>query len=125
MVRHLILFLVAASAVPAQVPAQGSIVKSKSNITNNIVAEADGRLKCVTPDGKACSAQDVQELMVAINNSHSNIKNLALAAPDGTIRCQTADGKPCTAAQVPELNQKIRATYDVKQAKGARVAGDR
>jgi len=124
MLRYLTLFAVAVT-VYAQVPAQGNIVRSKSNITNNIVADADGRLICMDTSGRACSAQDVHELMAAINNSHSNIKNMTLAAPDGTIRCQTTDGKPCTAAHVPELNQKIRASYDVKQAKGARVAADK
>lgn len=124
MFRHLTLLVLAAAAVSAQVPAQGTIVRSKSNITNNIVAEADGRLMCKSPAGKACSAEDVQELMAIINNSHSNIKNLALAAPDGTLRCQTADGKPCTVTHVPELNTAIRATYDLKQGKGARVSGN-
>lgn len=122
MIRQFTL-LVALSAVTvcAQVPAQRAVVKSKSNISNNIVAEADGRLRCLDPDGKACSTQDLQELMAAINNSHSNIKNLTLAAPDGTIRCQTADGKPCTAAHVTELNAAIRRTYDLKQSKAGRV----
>ena len=120
MVHQVTLLVVAAVALSAQVPAQGTIVKSKSNITNNIVAEPDGRLKCLTPEGKACSAQDIQQLMAAINNSHSNIKNLALAAPDGTLRCQTADGKPCGAAHVSELNAMIVNGYDVKKAKGTR-----
>jgi hypothetical protein len=123
MIRQFTLLVaLAAVTVCAQVPAQRGVVKSKSNITNNIVAESDGRLRCLNPDGKACSTQDVQELMAAINNSHSNIKNLALTAPDGTIRCQTADGKACTAAHVTELNATIRHNYDLKQSKGGRVA---
>jgi hypothetical protein len=121
MIRLTLLVVLATVTVCAQVPAQGTIVKSKSNITNNIVAEADGRLRCLNPNGKVCSTQDLQELMAAINNSHSNIKNLALIAPDGTIRCQTADGKSCTAAHVSELNAAIRHTYDLKQSKGGRV----
>ena len=122
MIRQFTLLVVlAAVTVCAQIPAQG-VVKSKSNITNNIVAEADGRLRCLNPNGKACSAQDLQELMAVINNSHSNIKNLALTAPDGTIRCQTADAKPCTAAHVTELNGAIRHSYDLKQSKGGRAA---
>jgi len=123
MIRQLTLLVaLAAITVCAQAPAQRGVVKSKSNITNNIVAEADGRLRCLDPDGKPCSTQDLQELLAAINNSHSNIKNLALIAPDGTIRCQTADGKPCTAAHVTELNAAIRRTYDLKQSKSGRVA---
>jgi hypothetical protein len=123
MIRQFILLAVlAAVAVRAQVPAQSAVVKSKSNISNNIVAEADGRLRCLNPTGKACSTQDLQELMATINTSHSNIKNLALIAPDGTIRCETADGKPCTAAHVTELNAAIRHTYDLKQSKGGRMA---
>jgi hypothetical protein len=123
MIRQFTLLAVlAAVTVCAQVPAQSAVVKSKSNISNNIVEEADGRLRCLTPNGKACSTQDVQELMAAINTSHSNIKNLALIAPDGTLRCQTADGKSCTAAHVTELNAAIRRTYDLKQSKGGRAA---
>ena len=126
MIRQLTLFVaLAAVTVCAQVPAQRGVVKSKSNITNNIVAEADGRLRCLTPDGKACSTQDVQELMATINTSHSNIKNLALTAPDGTVRCQTADGKACTAAHVTELNAAIRHNYDLKQSKGGRTADNK
>jgi hypothetical protein len=123
MIRQLTLLVVlAAVTVCAQVPAQRGVVKSKSNITNNIVAEADGRLRCLDPDGKACSTHDVQELMATINTSHSNIKNLALIAPDGTIRCQTTDGKSCTAAHITELNAAIRHNYDLKQSKGGRAA---
>ena len=122
MIRQFTLLVVLAAATAcAQIPAQSAVVKSKSNISNNIVAEADGRLRCLTPEGKACSTQDVQELMAAINTSHSNIKNLALTAPDGTIRCQTADGKACTAAHVTELNAAIRRTYDLKQSKAGRA----
>jgi hypothetical protein len=120
MIRLLTTLVFAAAAVSAQVPAQGTIIKSKSNITNNIVAEADGRLKCVTPAGKPCTAQDVKDALVAINNSHSNIKNLVLAAPDGTLRCQTADGKVCTAAHASEMNAAIRTHYDVKKVEGTR-----
>jgi len=119
--KFTVLVVLAAATVCAQIPAQG-VVKSKSNITNNIVTEADGRLRCLTPNGKACSAQDLQELMAAINNSHSNIKNLALTAPDGTIRCQTAEGKACTAAHASELNAAIRHNYDLKQSKAGRAA---
>jgi hypothetical protein len=126
MLRQLILIAFAAAgvfvaaAVFAQAPAQGTIVKSKSNITNNIVAEADGRLKCLTPAGKPCSAQDVKDALVAINNSHSNIKNLTLAAPDGTLTCQSADGKACTAASASEMNAAIRNGYNVKKVEGTR-----
>lgn len=109
-----------AAALFAQAPAQGTIVKSKSNITNNIVAEADGRLKCVTPAGKPCSAQDIKNVQAAINNTKSNIKNLALAAPDGTLTCETADGKRCTAAQASAMNAALRAGYDVKKVEGTR-----
>lgn len=107
----------AAAALFAQVPAQGTVVKSKSNITNNIVAEADGRLKCVTPAGKACTAQEAQETARVINTSRSNIKGKVAVAPDGTLSCQTDDGKPCTAAQASELSAAIRPTYDVKASK--------
>ena len=120
MLRQLTLFVFAAAALQAQVPAQGTIVKSKSNITNNIVAEADGRLKCLTPAGKPCSAQDVKEALAAINNSHSNIKNLTLAAPDGTLNCQTTDGKPCTAAHASAMNAAIHNGYDVKKVEGTK-----
>ena len=109
-----------AAAVFAQVPAQGTIVKSKSNITNNIVADADGRLRCLTPAGKPCSAQDIKDVQAAINNTKSNIKNLALAAPDGTLTCQIADGKACTAAQASAMNAAIRNGYDVKKVEGTR-----
>ena len=77
------------------------MVKSKSNITNNIVSEADGRLRCVTADGKPCSAAQVQE-MAELLMAQGGLKALALASPDGTLRCQTADGKACTAGQVSE-----------------------
>jgi hypothetical protein len=123
MLRQLALILFAAAAVFvaaavfAQVPAQGTIVKSKSNITNNIVAEADGRLNCVTPAGKACTAQEAQEAARTINTSRSNIKGKVAVAPDGTLSCQTDDGKPCTSAQAAELSAAVRPGYDVKASK--------
>jgi hypothetical protein len=43
-----------------QLKAMGTIVKSKSNITNNLVLNPDGTLQC-TNAGKPCSDADVQK----------------------------------------------------------------
>jgi hypothetical protein len=44
----------------SQLKAMGTIVKSKSNITNNLVLNPDGTLQC-TNAGKPCSDAEVQK----------------------------------------------------------------
>jgi hypothetical protein len=111
-----VLVFAAAASAQVPVPAQGTIVKSKSNITNNIVSEADGRLRCVTAEGKPCTAAQVQE-MADLLTAQGGLKTLALASADGTLRCQTADGKACTVSQVGALNQVIVRGWDPQKGK--------
>ena len=102
-----VLVFAAAASAQVPVPAQGTIVKSKSNITNNIVSEADGRLRCVTAEGKPCTAAQVQE-MADLLTAQGALKTLALAS---------ADGKACTASQVGALNQVIVRGWDPQKGK--------
>jgi hypothetical protein len=79
---------------------QGTPVKSRSNVKDNLVARVeptpDGRLKCTGADGKPCTSADLRGLDVA------HVK--AIAISDGILHC---DGKPCTAAHLPDINRAV------------------
>jgi len=113
----------APQAQQPQQQTQAAVVKSRSNVRNNIVLESDGRLRCITPQGTACPAKDIDELFASINTTRSNIKKLTLASPDGILQCQTVDGKACTATHATELNAQITKNYDLKSSKIGRVGG--
>lgn len=79
-------------------------------------------LKCVGPDGKACTWSQVADLSTAAISSEGTRRALAafgkltLAKFDGTLTCEQTDGTPCTTEQVRSLNQvaeplKLRLWY--------------
>jgi predicted carbohydrate-binding protein with CBM5 and CBM33 domain len=107
--------MISGAALFAQVPAQGTIVKSKSNITNNIVADAEGRVRCVTPDGKSCSAGDMKEIELRLAGQ-AGVQRVVVEK-DGALRCVTADGKGCSAAQVAAVTQAMMRGWDPQQSK--------
>jgi hypothetical protein len=90
---------------------QVQVNNSRSNIKNNLAVSqgSDGNLKCIGPDSKPCTQDQVKQLLAAVKANKSNIKDLALAGPDGTLKCATKDGKPCTGAHLTELNDAAAA----------------
>jgi hypothetical protein len=79
-------------------------------------------LKCVGPDGKACTWTQVTDLATAAvsgeitHQALATFAKLTLASFDGTLKCEQTDGTPCTAVQIRSLSEvaarlKLRLVY--------------
>ena len=106
LVRATTLALAAALALMAQAQAG-----QKAGEPSKPQAAAAPTAICKGPDGKPCTARQVQVLSDGIyagkkqHEALSPVHSLTLASPDGTLKCEQSDGTACTTLQLDAIKQ--------------------
>jgi hypothetical protein len=103
-----VLSLAAAFGITAQTPTP----RQKSAETAKPEAvQAAPVIKCKGPDGKPCTAKQVETLSDGCYSGKRQhealalVKSVTLASSDGTLKCEQNDGKPCTTEQLDAVKQ--------------------